>query len=512
MATEINKFHSKKSRTRLDERNHNLAQRLVPTVAGMFRKDPDQVYRGEVAGISDTLREEMSGSGMQAFAQRLIGPMMESNWHFSPCGLADIPKSSGGFRYILASNGEDRIRQRAMYKIIGPLFEPMFHGCTFGFRPGVGSLDAIDFLKRLMREDRFDTLMLLDVKRCFQSIHIDTAMDQIGAVVGDKQMMRWIRDDLQTRPPKRLIDRLEREFKKRNNATSKDFAYLTHLRQNAVGIREGSPISPLVCNVYLLPIIRLIKEYLPGAGVVHYADNLALLIQRRSVSQIHRLKDTVNQQFKLVLELEHIIHREKDDLGKFLGYQVSWKNKEPYFIPPTQAILKLVGRVLEAWAAPFVSFNERCSSFKRAFSNLGYFKYCSMGPIYDALAHVLGDSDEAPDIIELAQALHERLVSKPCIKNDDFKSFWPFPEHVFLVGGCSDGIDGLCFGPVGDSHSLPLAVTPPCPSRNDQAGQADGLVVSTKYSLEKLPDGLPYSDYPPWDERCMSPPPCGFGL
>ena len=64
-----------------------------------------------------------------------------------PVRRVEIPKPDGGTRPLGVAALEDKIVQKEVTEVIlTPIYEPVFLGFSYGFRPGRGAHDALDAL------------------------------------------------------------------------------------------------------------------------------------------------------------------------------------------------------------------------------------------------------------------------------------------------------------------------------------------------------------------------------
>jgi len=159
-----------------------------------------------------------------------------------------VPKASGdGLRLLRIPTVTDRVLQRAVLQVLHPIVEPRFLPCSYGYRPGRGVPDAVRAIGRLRRQGY---TWVLDAD-------IDDFFNQV-----DHALLRAFLDaDLPDNSLLNLIDGW-------NKVDS-----LTPAADR--GIPMGSPLSPLLANVYL----HRLDEAISAAGfpLVRYADDFIVL-------------------------------------------------------------------------------------------------------------------------------------------------------------------------------------------------------------------------------------------
>jgi len=94
---------------------------------------------------------------------------LSSGSYFPPAvKQVGIPKKSGGTRYLGIPTVSDRIAQMSIKLLVEPLWEPLFHPDSYGYRPGKSALQAVAVTRR--RCWKYDWLVEFDIKGAFDNI------------------------------------------------------------------------------------------------------------------------------------------------------------------------------------------------------------------------------------------------------------------------------------------------------------------------------------------------------
>jgi len=145
----------------------------------------------------------------------------------------------------------DRVVQTALKMVLEPIFEREFMPTSFGFRPGMGCKDALRRVVELMREGH-TWVIDADLKSYFETIPHDGLMAEIRRHVADS----------------RVLDLIEGFLKQQ---ILEDLRYWTPEK----GTPQGAVISPLLSNVYLHEVDKLVRA--AGYEMVRYADDFVIL-------------------------------------------------------------------------------------------------------------------------------------------------------------------------------------------------------------------------------------------
>jgi RNA-directed DNA polymerase len=171
-----------------------------------------------------------------------------------------IPKASGGKRPLGIPVIKDRVVQMAVKIVIEPIFEADFQDNSYGFRPKRSAHQAVDDVKKHLREGKTDVIDA-DISKYFDTIPHNKLMQLVAKRIVDKHILKLIK--MWLRAP--IVE--EREDGK------------SEYKGNDKGTPQGGVISPLLANIYLnvldtLWAVKKVQEKL-GARLVRYADDSA---------------------------------------------------------------------------------------------------------------------------------------------------------------------------------------------------------------------------------------------
>lgn len=221
-----------------------------------------QVARVEVLkrAWGDVLENDLEDGSMQARVLDLAVDIRDQlvelsaeilDGTYRPRDLVEvkIPKKTSGKRTLHIPDARDRIVERAILNTIGPLVDPLLGPAAFGYRPGLGVKHAARAVAEL-REEGLIWVLRADVLDCFPSLDYARIRDLLGRTICDERLLA-------------MIGRLNERC-----------AVGGGRRYSIPGLPQGSPLSPLLCNLALVEF----DEALLNAGfpLVRYADDLTV--------------------------------------------------------------------------------------------------------------------------------------------------------------------------------------------------------------------------------------------
>ncbi len=119
-------------------------QTLVHCINAETLKAKHQVMAGNKATGIDGTTKGSYNENIDENIERLVGDMKKQAYKPQPVRRVHIPKpGSSKMRPLGIPAYEDRLVQGVMADILNVIYEPEFHGCSYGFRPGLSCHDAI---------------------------------------------------------------------------------------------------------------------------------------------------------------------------------------------------------------------------------------------------------------------------------------------------------------------------------------------------------------------------------
>jgi group II intron reverse transcriptase/maturase len=196
------------------------------------------------------------------FVNEIIGELRSGTYQPSAVRRVHIPKKDGTKRPLGIPNLKDRVLQRALVLLLEPIYESLFLGFSFGFRP-----------KRKARECAWAVGKVAFVHRIVFDADIEKFFDQVN----HKKMMGLIK--------KTVVD--PRVHKMIWAFLKSGFQELGKPWQAAKkGTPQGGPLSPLLANIYLHYFLdtkfQEVYGQNPRVKMFRYADDFVIMTTQRT--------------------------------------------------------------------------------------------------------------------------------------------------------------------------------------------------------------------------------------
>lgn len=227
-----------------------------------------------------------------------------------------IPKSNGKKRPLGIGTVKDRVVQTAIKIVIEPIFEAHFYEHSYGFRPKRGAHQMIYRVGRLLNSG-YKHVYDLDIKGFFDNVNHAMLMKMLARRMKDGTMLDLIRRFMKV------------PIKDGNNWESSD-----------KGCPQGSPLSPLLANIYLCALDFSFLKYtrFKDCVLLRYCDD-CIVVSRDSPAKAQRLSAKVLGHLKLELNQEKTGTVNMDTPGgrfNILGFTFLRASTQKLILTPTK--------------------------------------------------------------------------------------------------------------------------------------------------------------------------------
>jgi CRISPR-associated protein Cas1 len=205
--------------------------------------------------------------------------LRSGRYHPGPNRVVLIPKRSGGTRPLSIPCVQDRVVHTAIALVLTPHLDALMAEGSFGYRPGRSVRQAVARIEQF-RDAGYQWVIDADIERYFERVPHDALMTRLGEII----------DDAAT------LDLIEQA--------------LIAGSESGRGLAQGSPLSPLLSNLYLDGFDDAIEQ--GEVRLVRFADDFVLLCR----SEV-RARDVLPQVAALLEERGLRLNPEKTRIVDF---------------------------------------------------------------------------------------------------------------------------------------------------------------------------------------------------
>lgn len=325
-------------------------------------------------GIDGVTFEAIEEGGVAGFLRQIRDELITNMYRPMLARKKEIPKDGGKkVRVLSIPSIRDRVVQGALKLILEPIFEADFQSGSYGYRPKRTAHQAVNRVAQAIVESK-TRIIDLDLRAYFDNVQHCLLLEKVARRVGDDAIMHLLKMMLK--------------------ATGKK------------GVPQGGVISPLLSNLYLTEVDRMLEKAIDttrygkytSIQYARFADDLVILIDahprhawlikavnRRLREELAKLRVEINEEKSRVVDLA-----QGDSFG-FLGFEFRrilslngvWR---PNYTPklkkrttllgklrevfrrfasqPVGRVVELINPILRGWVNYFaVGHSSRCFSF-----------------------------------------------------------------------------------------------------------------------------------------------------
>jgi RNA-directed DNA polymerase len=325
-------------------------------------------------GIDGVTFETIEEGGVEGFLRQIRDELITNTYRPMLARKKEIPKDGGKkVRVLSIPTIRDRVVQGALKLILEPIFEADFQSGSYGYRPKRTAHQAVNRVAQAIVESK-TRIIDLDLRAYFDNVQHYLLLEKVARRVRDDAVMHLLKMMLKATGEK--------------------------------GVPQGGVISPLLSNLYLTEVDRMLAKAIDTTRYGQYtsiqyarfADDLVILIDahprhdwlmkavhRRLREELAKLRVEINE------EKSRVVNLAKGDSFGFLGFEFRrilslngvWR---PNYTPklkkrtalvgklrdvfrrfasqPVGRVVELINPILRGWVNYFaVGHSSRCFSF-----------------------------------------------------------------------------------------------------------------------------------------------------
>jgi RNA-directed DNA polymerase len=204
-------------------------------------------------GIDGVTFADIEAQGVERFLEQIQGELMGRTYVPLRARRQEIPKDGGKVRVLSIPAICDRVVQGALKLIMEPIFEADFQPGSYGYRPKRTTHEAIHRVATAIVQWK-TRVIDLDLRAYFDTVRHHLLLEKVARRIKDDEVMRLLKLML--------------------TASGKQ------------GVPQGGVISPLLSNIYLTEVDRMLeraKETTRNGKYTYveyarFADDLVVLI------------------------------------------------------------------------------------------------------------------------------------------------------------------------------------------------------------------------------------------
>ena len=251
-------------------------------------------------GIDGVTFEAIEEAGFDSFLTAIKDELMSCTYRPMSNRTKEIPKGGGKVRVLAIPAIRDRVVQGALKLILEPIFEADFCDGSYGYRPKRSAHQAVNRVSEAVING-MTKVIDVDLEAYFDNVEHQILLRKVAQRVNDDKVMRLLKLILK--------------------ANSKR------------GIAQGGVISPLLANIYLNEVDKMLEKAkevtsqgkYTNIEYARFADDIVILVNdnykwlteaayRRLIQELRKLKVRINSDKTKVVDLT------KGDTFSFLGF------------------------------------------------------------------------------------------------------------------------------------------------------------------------------------------------
>jgi RNA-directed DNA polymerase len=288
-------------------------------------------------GVDGVTFEAIEESGRESFLKQIQEELVQHTYQPLRVRQKEIPKDGGNkVRVLSIPSIRDRVVQGALKLILEPIFEADFQTGSYGYRPKRTAQEAVLRVDKAIMEGK-TRVIDLDLRAYFDNVQHYLLLAKLARRVQDAMVMKLLNLILKSTGKK--------------------------------GVPQGGVVSPLLSNVYLNEVDRMLEKAIATTRrgkythvqYARFADDMVILIDshprndwlmravdKRLREELARLRVEINEDKSRTIDLT------KGESFAFLGFEyrlVLGRNQKwrPQFVPKMKKRTALFAKLREVF-------------------------------------------------------------------------------------------------------------------------------------------------------------------
>jgi group II intron reverse transcriptase/maturase len=292
-------------------------------------------------GVDGQTFADVEAYGVERWLGELALALRQESYRPDPIRRVYIAKANGKLRPLGISTLRDRVCMTAAMLVLEPIFEADLPSEQYAYRPGRNAQQAVVEVEGLLFRGHPEVVDA-DLADYFGSIPHAELLKSVARRIVDRRVLHLIKMWL-------VCPVEETDDRGRKTRT-------TEAKDKRRGIPQGSPISPLLANLYMRRFVlgwkKLGLERCLGSRIVAYADDLVILCRKGKAEEaLQRLREIMGK-LKLAVNEEktricRVPEGEFDFLGHTFGRMYTARTGKAYlgYRPSKKSIKRMVENI-----------------------------------------------------------------------------------------------------------------------------------------------------------------------